>query len=129
MKRCLSLGFSLPIVVLTGFRRNQSAYPALPAGPAPVAKMPPTEPQLEPASTRTFYGTIVRDGVHFALRESDGQLHPLDSAGRAWTYEGEDVLITGRLDAASRILQIQTIEGIEELPTPPHRRRRARESA
>lgn len=62
------------------------------------------------APTVTFSGTVVRSGPRFALRETAGVLYPLDSAGRAWPYEGEDVRITGKLDLDSRLLYVDAIE-------------------
>jgi hypothetical protein len=64
------------------------------------------------ATTVTFSGTVVRSGPRFALRETAGVLYPLDSAGRAWPYEGEDVRVTGHLDMSSRLLYVDAIEPV-----------------
>jgi Protein of unknown function (DUF5818) len=62
------------------------------------------------APTVMFSGTVVRSGPRFALRESAGVLYPLDSAGRAWPYEGEDVRVTGKLDLDTQLLYVDAIE-------------------
>ena len=62
------------------------------------------------APTVTFSGTVVRNGPQFALRETAGVLYPLDSAGRAWAFEGEDVRVTGKLDLNTRLLYVDAIE-------------------
>jgi hypothetical protein len=62
------------------------------------------------APSVTFSGTVVRNGPRFALRETAGVLYPLDSAGRAWPYEGEDVRVTGKLDLDTRLLYVDAIE-------------------
>jgi hypothetical protein len=62
------------------------------------------------APTVTFSGTVVRTGPCFALRETAGILYPLDSTGRAWPFEGEDVRVTGKLDLDTRLLYVDAIE-------------------
>jgi hypothetical protein len=68
----------------------------------------PASPMVAP--TVIFSGTVVRSGPHFALRETAGDLYPLDSAGRAWPFEGEDVRVTGKLDLDTRLLYVDAIE-------------------
>lgn len=62
------------------------------------------------APTVMFSGRVVRNGPVFALRETAGVLYPLDSAGRAWPFEGEDVRVTGKLDLSTRLLYVDAIE-------------------
>jgi len=69
-----------------------------------------TPASMAAAPTVTFSGTVVRNGPRFALRETAGVLYPLDSAGRAWAYEGEDVRGTGLLDLNTRLLYVDAIE-------------------
>jgi hypothetical protein len=68
---------------------------------------------LEMPPMSTFSGTVVRDGSRFALREADGTLCGLDSAGRAWSFEGEDVRITGYVNPESKLLHICAIEEVD----------------
>jgi hypothetical protein len=88
---------------------------AVPSTPADIATGPVLAVTMTPASmaaapTVTFSGTVVRNGPRFALRETAGVLYPLDSAGRAWAYEGEDVRVTGKLDLNTRLLYVDAIE-------------------
>jgi hypothetical protein len=70
-------------------------------------------PELPPVSN--FCGTVVRDGGRFALREFDGTLFALDSTGRAWPFEGEDVSISGYFNADSRLLHICSIAAVDDM--------------
>lgn len=63
-------------------------------------------------TTVTFSGTVIRAGSRFALRETAGVLYTLDSAGRAWPFEGEDVRVTGKLDTSTRLLHIDDIQSM-----------------
>lgn len=62
--------------------------------------------------TVTFSGKVIRAGSRFALRETAGVLYILDSAGRAWAFEGEDVRVTGKLDTSTRLLHIDDIQSM-----------------
>lgn len=95
--------------------RPASPMMAVPSTPADIATGPVLAVTMTPASmaaapTVTFSGTVVRNGPRFALRETAGVLYPLDSAGRAWAYEGEDVRVTGKLDLNTRLLYVDAIE-------------------
>ncbi len=57
-------------------------------------------------------GTVVRSGSRFVLREKAGNDYPLDSIGRAWSFEGEDVRVVGKLDSSTRTLHIDQIESL-----------------
>lgn len=116
VKRCLSLGFALPVIFAGGARRNarvgvNSALP--PKEPTPIPVPPPPAP-VRPALT-SFSGTVVRHGSRFALREIDGDLYALDSTGLAWPFEGEQVLISGYLNPDSGLLHICAIEEVDDL--------------
>lgn len=63
----------------------------------------------------SFIGTVVRDGGRFALRDATGALFALSSTGRAWSFEGEDVRVTGQLDPTGTILHIHAIHCIDDL--------------
>jgi hypothetical protein len=119
VKRCLSLGASLS-GVFTGARRTNAPAAtnwevrkvAEPAPPTKASKSA-SVPELPPVSN--FCGTVVRDGGRFALREFDGTLFALDSTGRAWPFEGEDVLISGYFNADSRLLHICSIAAVDDM--------------
>ena len=119
VKRCLSLGSSLSFV-FTGSRRTNATTESnwevrKPAAPAPQAKVSKasTIPEVPPVST--FSGTVVRDGGRFALREFDGTLFALDSTGRAWPFEGENVSISGYFNPESRLLHICSIAAVDDM--------------
>lgn len=131
IKRSLFVGISMALVALTVRRYNRDsqidAGPDGPSGgsggtdefeaspaPGPVLMeqprpLAPPRPAMV-APTVTFSGTVVRSGPRFALRETAGVLYPLDSAGRAWPFEGEDVRVTGKLDLDTRLLYVEAIE-------------------
>jgi hypothetical protein len=120
IKRCLSLGFSLSVVVLMKMRginipaQRSAELPKLPEAPPPPPRpVPGTMVEIPPTSA--FSGTVVRDGSRFALRQADGALFGLDSAGRAWSLEGEAVKITGYVNPESKLLHISAIDEVDDL--------------
>ena len=123
VKRCLSLGSSLSFV-FTGSRRSnaptesnwearKTADPAPALTPLAKASKPSSVPELPPVSS--FCGTVVRDGGRFALREFDGTLFALDSTGRAWPFEGDDVSISGYFNPESKLLHICSIAAVDDM--------------
>jgi hypothetical protein len=124
IKRSLFIAISLALMALTVRRLQEELQiqgrvepPCAPPPdegdrtlPEPAAKpvAAPVAPIVAP--TVTFSGTVVRNGPRFALRETAGILYPLDSAGRAWPFEGEDVRVTGKLDLDTRLLYVDAIE-------------------
>lgn len=127
IKRTLFVSISVVLVALTVRRYNQDADVEAENAdvddlgtldhsgtPAPIlgdqpARVLPRRPAMA-APTVTFSGRVVRNGPRFALRETAGVLYPLDSTGRAWPYEGEDVRVTGKLDLDTRLLYVDAIE-------------------
>lgn len=86
----------------------------LPMRPAAQMPLPPLS-ALGPyssAATVTFSGTVIRNGSRFALRETAGNLYPIDSVGRVWSFEGEDVRVTGKFDSATSLLHIDDIQAM-----------------
>jgi hypothetical protein len=116
MKRCLSLGFTLSVIFAGGTRRATASGNMFAKEPVPLP-LPPPSPTLVPErpALSSFSGTVVRHGSRFALREFDGDLYALDSTGLAWPFEGEDVLISGYLNADSGLLHICAIEEMDDL--------------
>ncbi|MFZ0394706.1 MAG: DUF5818 domain-containing protein [Terracidiphilus sp.] len=58
----------------------------------------------------TFSGTVVRNGARLALREVAGVLYPLDGTPKAWSFEGANVRVSGKMDLATRMLHVDAIE-------------------
>ena len=122
MKRCLSLGFALPVIFAGGARRaslrpsGTSPQPKEPRPiPVPSPSPSPSSPIPERPALTSFTGTVVRHGTRFALREVDGDLYALDSTGLAWPFEGEEVLISGYLNSDSGLLHICAIEEADDV--------------
>ncbi len=116
MKLCLSLRFSLSVIFAPAVRRKDIALPNNRLHSNSPMLVPPSSASVpEVPAVSSFSGTVIRDGSRFALREPDGTLFALDSTGRAWPFEGEDVLISGYFNLESRLLHICAIEGVEEL--------------
>lgn len=69
---------------------------------------PPAQ-QVQPAAP-TFMGTIIKNGSTYVLKVSSNSAYQLDDQDRAKQYEGEQVKITGTLDADGKSLHITSIE-------------------
>ncbi len=124
-KRWLIMGLSLSIFALSRLRRTlETQLEGVEEGKV-VDSKPVVEPESQPvavlpvaanapvwATTVTFSGTVIRNGGRFALRETGGVLYTLDSTGRAWPFEGEDVRVTGKLDTSTRLLHVDDIEAM-----------------
>jgi len=125
IKQSLFIAISLALAALTARRLNEESSieadldepgsdqpdarpPKLPTNPTRALSEVP--PRAVCATTVTFSGTVVRNGPCFALLETAGALYPLDSAGRAWSFEGEDVRVTGKIDLSTRLLHVDAIE-------------------
>src|ERR1700738_4459530 len=119
-KRWLIMGLSLSIFALSGLMRKLESQIEEGEGrtpkPVPDSKSPTVLPLPENspvwATTVTFSGTAIRNGSRFALRETGGVLYTLDSTGRAWPFEGEDVRVTGKLDTTTSLLHVDEIEAM-----------------
>ena len=92
------------------------------ASPMPVIQEPQTPPaQTAPdqampnqdsSKTTTFTGTVVKDGEQYVLRDSSGGIYKLDDSSRAQAFEGKTVKVTGRLDANSKMIHVDSIQGL-----------------
>ena len=124
-KRWLIVGLSMSIFVLANLRRKleaqlHSELGTTPRNPVPLPDLDPqattvlpiTDGRPGPATTVTFSGTVIRSGGRFALLETGGVLYTLDSTGRAWPFEGEDVRVTGKLDTTTHLLHVDDIEAM-----------------
>ncbi|MGA9586106.1 MAG: DUF5818 domain-containing protein [Terracidiphilus sp.] len=92
------------------------------ATPMPVIQEPQTPPSQTPSDqampnpdsskTATFTGTVVKDGEQYVLRDSSGSVYKLDDASRAQAFEGKTVKVTGRLDADSKMIHVDSIQAL-----------------
>ncbi len=63
--------------------------------------------------TKTFSGTIVKDGDKFLLSDKASKLsYVLDDAEKASRFEGKKVKVTGTVDVASNTIHVDEIEEI-----------------
>ena len=76
----------------------------------PAQKSEQTQNQVQAA---TFAGTVVKDGEHYDLRDSSGEVFKLDDAERAKPFAGKTVKVTGELDAQAKVIHVESIEGAE----------------
>ena len=61
--------------------------------------------------TKTFSGTIKKDGSAFVLVDPANKFsYLLDDAQKASQYEGKKVKVTGTVDVASNTLHVETIQ-------------------
>lgn len=123
-RRWLIVGLTMSIFTLANLRRKlesqlEKDMGLTPKTPAPEgeatatpAVLPISDGRPSNATTVTFSGTVIRSGGRFALLETGGVLYMLDSTGRAWPFEGEDVRVTGKLDTTTHLLHVDDIEAM-----------------
>ncbi len=80
-------------------------------------KQKPDAQQPEPSKTDqptgkavVVTGTIIKSGDSFVLREPSGTVYQLDAQDKAQPYEGKSVKVTGKLEAETKLLHVDTIE-------------------
>jgi uncharacterized protein YdeI (BOF family) len=101
---------------------SRGATAAISASPMPVIQEPQTPPaqtspdqampNQDPSKTATFTGTVVKDGEQYVLRDSSGSVYKLDDTSRAQAFEGKTVKVTGRLDANSKMIHVDSIQAL-----------------
>jgi hypothetical protein len=68
--------------------------------------------QAQPEA-ETFMGTILKNGEHFVLSDSATKTrYLLDDPRKARPFEGKTVKVTGKLDLASNLIHVETIQNI-----------------
>lgn len=100
-----------------GFASSYSAtpMPVMQEPSTPPAQQSPQDqamPNPDSSKTTTFTGTVVKDGEQYVLRDSSGGIYKLDDSSRAQAFEGKTVKVTGRLDANSKMIHVDSIEGL-----------------
>jgi uncharacterized protein YdeI (BOF family) len=80
----------------------------------PPSQTPPDQamPNSQDSKTATFSGTVVKDGEQYVLRDSSGSVYKLDDSSRAQAFEGKTVKVTGRLDANSKMIHVDSIQAL-----------------
>ena len=122
-KRWLIVGLSLSIFALSKLKKTLEADIESVSEGSRDGQAPDLNPIVSPvftsastvslsATTVTLSGTVIRNGGRFVLRETAGILYTLDSTGRAWPFEGEDVRVTGHLDTSTSLLHVEDIRAM-----------------
>lgn len=70
----------------------------------------PTQPDQPAAKPVVVTGTIVKSGDNFVLQDTSGTVYQLDAQDKAQPYEGKSVKVTGKLEAESKLLHVESIE-------------------
>lgn len=61
------------------------------------------------SQTEAISGKLVKSGSQYVLQASNGQEYQLSGASRAKAYVGHNVTVTGKVDASSHTIQVQSI--------------------
>ena len=110
-----SCALMLASVQAQGFTMNSaSPMPVIQEPQAPPAQTSPdqTMPNQDQTKAATFTGTIVKDGENYVLRDSSGGIYKLDDSSRAQAFEGKTVKVTGKLDADSKLIHVDSIQAL-----------------
>jgi hypothetical protein len=84
-----------------------------PQAPSPSQAQPDqSTPNQDSTKATTFTGTVMKDGEQWVLRDSSGSVYKLDDSSRAQAFEGKQVKVTGRLDANSKMIHVDSIRAI-----------------
>jgi len=97
-------------------RNSATPMPVIQEPQAPPSQTAPSQanptPNQDQSKTTTFTGVIVKDGEQYVLRDSSGRVYKLDDSSRAQTFEGKTVKVTGRLDADSKMIHVDSIQAL-----------------
>jgi uncharacterized protein YdeI (BOF family) len=110
-----SCALMLASVQAQGFTMNSaSPMPVIQEPQAPPAQTSPDQsmPNQDQSKATTFTGTIVKDGENYVLRDSSGGIYKLDDSSRAQSFEGKTVKVTGKLDADSKLIHVDSIQAL-----------------
>ncbi len=67
--------------------------------------------QADEKEAKTFFGTVVKNDGKFVLQaRGNSAAYELDDQQKVGQYEGKKVKVTGRLDVASNLIHVQSIE-------------------
>jgi uncharacterized protein YdeI (BOF family) len=93
---------------------SASPMPVIQEPQAPPSQTPPDQamPNQNSTKTTTFTGTVVKDGEQYVLRDSSGGVYKLDDSSRAQAFEGKTVKVTGKLDADSKMIHVDSIQAL-----------------
>ena len=58
------------------------------------------------------WASSAKDGEQYVLRDASGVVYKMDDSSRAQSFEGKTVKVTGRLDADTKLIHVDTIEAL-----------------
>ena len=113
LSSCALLLASVPAFGVTN-PNSASPMPVIQEPQTPPSQTPPDQamPNQDSSKTATFTGTVVKDGEQYVLRDSSGSVYKLDDSSRAQAFEGKTVKVTGRLDANSKMIHVDSIQAL-----------------
>jgi hypothetical protein len=80
---------------------------------ASATRLPSLAQQESKQQTKTFSGTVIKNGDNFVLTDGASKLsYVLDDPQKASPYEGKRVKVTGTVDIASNTIHVETIQEI-----------------
>lgn len=111
ISRNLFLALALGTFAFTATSGWASVLPAMPAQSTPgVQPNHPRMPSKAKVRTESISGTIVKNGSSYVLQASTGQQYQLSNASRAKAYVGKTVIVTGKVNASSHMIDVQSIQ-------------------
>jgi uncharacterized protein YdeI (BOF family) len=102
----------MPVIQEPQTQPAPSQAPSQPSQAPSQAQPDQGTPNQDSAKTSTFTGTIMKNGEQWVLRDSSGNVYKLDDSSRAQSFEGKTVKVTGRLDADSKTIHVDTIQAL-----------------
>lgn len=102
----------MPVIQEPQTQPSPSQTPSQPSQAPSQAQPDQSTPNQDSAKSTTFTGTIMKNGEQWVLRDSSGNVYKLDDSSRAQAFEGKTVKVTGRLDADSKTIHVDTIQAL-----------------
>lgn len=88
--------------------QQPSATPTTPSAQQPVGQQ---SNEMQNSAATPMSGTIVKENGKLVLKDSaTGTSYKLDDQSKAKQFEGKEVKVTGKLDAASNQIHVENIE-------------------
>lgn len=113
LSSCALMLASVPAFAATT-PNSASPIPVIQEPQTPPSQTPPDQamPNQDSSKATTFTGTVVKDGEQYVLRDSSGGVYKLDDSSRAQAFEGKTVKVTGKLDADSKMIHVDSIQAL-----------------
>ena len=89
-----------------------SATQQQPSASSPTATPSQNDMAQSQDAAKPFSGTIVKEKGKYVLKDTATNMsYQLDDQDKAKQYEGKQVKVTGKLDASSNQIKVESIEG------------------